>query len=457
MTRSPGAPRVKEFQGGLTAVAPLSWRLLLRDAAGLVGLTDDPHEIVVLADRAPVAELTRTGGGDDLPGDGRLVLAARAQDDYGIAGLDLLLRREDPAAPQDTAWIRLPVLAALAAPVRADLDGDAARLTATPGGAPAPGSVACALDLDVSQLEFIPGQTLALQLEAVDNRRPGPPGRGRSRILRFTLPSAAELLADHQQGEQQRLEDLAELQRQGGDLRDELARLERELKKDPSPDFARRQEIDEALARQKALQSGLEELTGSLREDLDRLAASNLASVELVERLDQVAALMDEIRDDNLERLRDQLQDAMSRLGEREVQESVADVARRQQEFLDRLERAASLLEQMKREQEMAAMTARLEQMMREQSQLMEGERDPEAAQRQQALSEAVRELEQKLRDALAELGAKPPADASLRPRRRAPAGRRRPTKPCARRSRPRWRRWSGAISRRPCVTLRTP
>lgn len=402
-----------EFHGGLTVVEPFSWRLWLRDAAGLVGFTDAPHEIVVLADRAPDAELTRTGGGDDLPGDGRLVLAARAQDDYGIAGLDLLLRREDPAAPQDTAWIRLPVLAALAAPVRADLDGDAARLTATPSGAPAPGSVACGLDLDVSQLVFVPGQTLALQLEAADNRRPGPPGRGRSRILRFTLPSAAELLADHQQGEQQRLEDLAELQRRGGDLRDELARLERELKKDPSPDFARRQEIDEALARQKALQSGLEDLTDRMREDLDRLAASNLASVELVERLDQVAALMDEIRDENLERLRDQLRDAMSQLGEREIQESVADVARRQQEFLDRLERAATLLEQMKREQEMAAMTARLEQMMREQSQLMQGERDVEAAARQEALSEAVRELEEQLREALAELAAKPPGDAS--------------------------------------------
>jgi hypothetical protein len=403
----------EEFHGGWTAAGPLSWRLWLRDAAGLVGLADAPHEIVVLADRAPVAELTRTGGGDDLPGDGRLVLAARAQDDYGIVGLDLLLRREDPAAPLDTAWIRLPVLAALGAPVHADLDGDAARLTARPIGAPAPGSAACALDLDVSQLDFVPGQTLALQLEAVDNRRPGTPGRGRSRILRFTLPSAAELLADHQRGEQQRLEELAQLQRQGGDLRAELARLERELKKDPSPDFARRQEIDEALARQKALQSGLEDLTDRMREDLDRLAASNLASVELVERLDQVAALMDEIRDENLQRLRDQLRDAMSQLGEREIQESVADVARRQQEFLDRLERAASLLEQMKREQEMAAMTARLEQMMREQSQLMEGERDAEAAARQEALSEAVRELEEQLRKALAELARKPPGGAS--------------------------------------------
>ncbi|MBK9302349.1 MAG: DUF4175 family protein [bacterium] len=414
----------REFAGGVTATAPFVWRLLLRDAAGLRGLSDAPHEVAVLADRAPVAELERPGGGDDLPGDGRLALAARAGDDYGLAHLDLLLRREDPAAPQDTAWVRLPVLAALDGPVSAALAEGAAGLTATAAEVPAPDRLACFLDLDVSQLEFVPGQALAVQLEARDNRRPGAPGRGRSRVLRFTLPSAAELLAEHQQGERQRLEDLAELRRQGGDLREELARLERELKKDPLPDFARRQEIDEALARQKALQAGLEELTGRMREDLDRLAASNLASVELVERLDQVAALMDEIRDDNLERLREQLQDAMSRLGEREVQDAVADVARRQQEFLDRLERAASLLEQMKREQEMAALTAELEQMMREQSQLMEGERDAEAAARQQALSEAVRELEQKLRDALAELGEeKAAADGSSAPPEPSPSG----------------------------------
>ena len=399
-----------EFHGGLTVTGPLSWRLRLRDAAGLGGLSDAPYEIAALADRAPVAELTRPDGGTDLPGDGRLELAARAEDDYGIAGLDLLLRREDPEALQDTAWIRLPVPAALAAPVRAELEGGVAGLAADPAADPAPGRLGASLHLDVSQLEFVPGQTLALQLEAADNRRPGAPGRGRSRVLRFTLPSAAELLADHQQGEQQRLEDLADLRRRGGDLRDELARLERELKKDPLPDFARRQEIDEALARQQDLQSGLEDLTDRLHRDLDRLAASNLASVELVERLDQVAALMDEIRDENLDRLRDQLQDAMARLEERDVQEAVADVARRQQEFLDRLERAASLLEQMKREQEMAALTAQLEQLMREQSQLMEGERDAEAAARQEALSEAVRELEQQLREALAELAATPPA-----------------------------------------------
>ncbi len=400
-----------EFHGGLTVAGPLSWRLRLRDVSGLVGLSDAPHEIAVRPDRVPVAELARAGGGADLPGDGRMSLVARAEDDYGLAGLDLLLRREDPAAPLDTAWARLPVLAARDAPVRVEVQGGAAALTATPAGVATPERLACALDLDVSQLEFVPGQTLALLLEAADNRRPGPPGRGRSRVLRFTLPSAAELLADHQQGEQQRLEDLAELQRQGGDLRDELARLERELKKDPLPDFARRQEIDEALARQKALQSGLEDLTDRLRQDLDRLAASNLASVELVERLDQVAELMDEIRDENLDRLRDQLQDAMSQLEEREVQESVADVARRQQEFLDRLERAAALLEQMKREQEMTALTAQLEQMMREQSQLMDAERDAEAAARQEALSEAVRELERQLEEALAELDAKAPRD----------------------------------------------
>ncbi len=394
--------------GEFTVRAPLAWRLRLVDDRGLVGGQQVRYEIAVREDEPPRVALERERHDGLLPGDGRLDLGLLATDDFGVAGLDLLVRLEAAGqAPVDTAWSRvsLPVSGFPAAQRAETPAGAIAFELASPDDAVTATRLRLDLGLDVAGLELLPGEALALAVEARDNRRPGPPARGRSRVLRFFLPSAAELLANQMETDSERLGDLEDLRDRSDALAEELKRIDRELKKNPDPDFARRQELDDALSRQQDMQEELESLTEELRLDLEETASRNMASVEMVERMERVAELMDEISNETLDRLREELRAAMEELSERDIREAMSEVARRQQEFLDKLDRTINLLEELKREQEMAGLASVVEEMMKRQEELLDPEAaDPEAAARQEELAEELAALREKMEEMLADL-----------------------------------------------------
>ncbi len=393
----------------MIVTAPMAWRLRLADGRGLTSAPQVLYDVSVRDDEAPRVTLRRDRHDGLMPGDGRLDLTTSAEDDFGVAGLDLLLRREiADQATVDTTWIRVPLVPAL--PRSGDRMETTLGSVALELNGPAVTAVTTRLDLDLtldaSALELLPGDVLALAVEARDNRRPGPAARGRSRVLRLFLPSASDLLASQVETEAERLSDLDDLRRRSSTVAEELKRIERELKKNPDPDFARRQEIDETLSRQQAMQEELEKLTGDLRRDLDETAARNLTSSELVERMERVAELMDEMNNEALDRLRDQLKQAMAELSEQDIRDAMADVAKRQQEFLDKLERTIALLEELKREQELSGMAAVLEEMMRRQEELIDqkAQSGEDAAKKQDELAAELEELRERMEEALADL-----------------------------------------------------
>lgn len=388
-----------------TATDDQGWRLRLRDVDGLEDLDPVHRQVRVVPDDAPTVML-RSGVADGrLPGDARVPLTLLAEDDYGVARLSLLVRRETAwSGAADTTWSRVPLGRVDAASAETP-DGPLEVSVGSREGAP--GAPRRLLDLvaDASGLELLPGDALLLAAEAVDNRRPGPAARARSRVVRLVLPSAADLLTEQVADEDDRLDDLDALRRRGDAMREELARLERELKKDADLDFARKQELEEALARQEALREEVERITAEMHDDMARLMEHNAASEELLDRMEQVAELLSEIQSEELERLQQQLREAMDQLSEEEIREAMAEVAANQQEFLDRLDRAIAQLEEMKRAQEMAQMTSEVEELMREQQDLLDQEAvEPSEAERQEALADAAEAMREQIEDALARL-----------------------------------------------------
>lgn len=400
----------------------LAWSLLLTNTEGLAGRDAVQRQVRVRPDEAPHVTLRDPLGDGTLPGDGRLTLLGDAEDDYGLDRLQLLLRREEPGAAPDENWSRLELDAA--APRHGtELGPVGLSVAPLPGDTP-PLRRVLGLDLDVGALDLRPGESLLVALEARDTRRPDPRGTGRSPVLRYRLPSAAELLAGDELRGEERQAGLDSLRLRGESLAADLDRLRRELMKDPLTDHARRQEIEDTVARQEDLQQELETLTESLRRDLEDLAARNLTSTELVERMDRIAEMLDELKDPRLEALRRRMEEAVGELSDEEIRQAVEEAARNQEETLERLDRAIELLQEMRREQELAGLASRAEEMLREQQDLMDpaaGEDAEAAAERQEALAEAADALAEDLQQALdelmerAETGQESPSDEALR------------------------------------------
>lgn len=422
---------------------PLAYTVRLRDRRGLQNPAPVVYEVTVLPDAAPFAALARPGDDGWLPGQGLVELEAVAGDDYGVAAVELLWRCEEGGqAASDTAWARAPLWtpAGPAAPAPA---GTAGRLgvvvaPAAPGpddplpaaGGPSPPRLA--VGVDASALGLLPGDALLLCAEARDNRAPGPPARGRSRVLRLALPSAAEILSSQLAVGEERHDDLAALRRRGEELARDLERLDRELLKDPRPDWTRRQELQAALEQQQALRDALQREVGQLRRDLDELGQSNLHSRELLAKMEEVASLLEQVRSPELDRLLAQLRDQAAQLAPEQVREAMEEAFRNQRELLQRLDRAIAMLQEMAREQQMEGLTAVVEKLLREQQALRDapppgedgaeesGRSSPEGAEdagaraeRQQALAEEAARLAERLREALDRLAKEAGADTA--------------------------------------------
>jgi len=217
--------------------------------------------------------------------------------------------------------------------------------------------------------------------EAADNREPGPPGVGRSRPVRFQVPSPADVLARLDESQDERRGELTEMRRRSRELDADLDRLTRELMKNPVPDWGRRQEMEEALRRQQTLQQELARVADELRRELEDLAASQLTSQEQLARADEIAALLAEQADTELNELLQRLAENADEVDSRQLADALRDVTRSQKDLARRLDAALAMMERMAREQELESMTALLEQMLRRQQELADLSR--ELAQRQ--------------------------------------------------------------------------
>ncbi len=407
--------------GELKADEPVEFRIEVHDLMGMTGGGGLAYLVEPIPDRDPLAALA--AGRDDglLPMDARLALRATAEDDYGLSGVSLQLSREDPSAAAaenlKPNWIDIPLWrhgdpqsapgeAAETREIQTRLGP--ARIMAVPDS-----EIRTQADLmvmlDAGDLDLVPGDILLLRLLARDNRRPGPPGTGVSRVLRLAMPSAVDMVVSRAENDEDYLADMDDLRNRSVRMGEDLERIARELMKNPRPDFDRRQELETALARQQELQDELADMAQNLQSELDELAATNQTSIPLLEKMEEVADLLEAVQSDELDRMRERLRREAEELSPTEIGEAVAEAARNQKELLERLDRAISLLREMAREQDLEGMTGAVERMLREQQDLMDSQgREQSAAEdsrRQEALADEATRLEDRLREALDELG----------------------------------------------------
>ncbi|MHB8078931.1 MAG: coiled-coil domain-containing protein [Candidatus Krumholzibacteriia bacterium] len=427
----PLAVRGDTLRGAAEVQATLAYTVALRDRRGLGNSPRVSYAVEAIPDAPPVATLTRPADDGHLPGDGRVALVAGAGDDYGVTGIELLLRRErgggEAAPADDRDWSRvtvwpLPGVGGGAVGLATPWGAAAATPGAVAGPAPA-GPFELPLALEAAGLELLSGDVLALCVEVVDNRVPGPPGRTRSPVLRLALPSATEVLAEEVGGGRERVEALEGLRRKGEELTQELAKIDRDLRQDTRAGWEQRQQVQAALERQRALQDEFRNTAQALQQDLARLEQNNLNSVELLDKMQEVAALIEQVHSEELDRLLAQLRDQAAALPPEQVRQAMEQIARNQEEYKERLDRAIGLLKEMAREQEMEGLTAVVERLLREQQALLDaaaadstGGAQPQpqpspstpsppapspAGPRQAALADEARRLEQQLREAL--------------------------------------------------------
>ena len=382
-------------RGSLDIDREQNFVVLLTDNYGLHNQSPLPYEVAAAPDQRPGVDLERPDDDGILPLSGEVTLLAEAADDYGLARLSLLTRT-GAAVPRDAEqgeeWL-----------------GDVFWLDTKPGGEPniwqevhtAAGPLRVRavrlgdedsrlrarfrLEVRADELDLVAGDGLELVVEAVDNKRPLPAGRTRSGALRLMLPSAADVLVTQAESNEDRKSELEEMRARSRQLNVDLDRLNRELMKNPVPDWARQKEMEAAIDRQQKLQQELARVAEQLQQELQKLAQSQLTSEAQLEKADEMSELLGQNNSAQLGELLEKMQESGGQASPEDVARAMDEVARNQQDMARRLDAALSMLKRMAQEQELEGLTALLEQMIQKQQELADLSRQLAAQQEAEA------------------------------------------------------------------------
>ncbi len=376
-----------------TAVTPRRWRGSLAitragtwalQATASAGAATFRYRVTPLEDAAPVLSVVVPTGDVDLPEGQQVPLEVVGQDDLGLTELALQVRR-DAAEP----WRTLPLQRFAQRPREARVR------TAW----------------DAATLGLLPGQSATFRFvlwddDAVSGRKAA---TSPSFALRF--PSLAELydrLDERQGGVQASLERVADQSRDLQKTLEHMARQTPQARATPQSgsSYERREEMKSALERQQEIAQRVTDAVGQLQKGLEEAAERRAFDDELMRKLHELNALMQQIQSPEFKDALQRIQKALERMDARVPDQDVKRWRDASKEMLENLERSLALLKQLRAEEQLASLARRAEELAKRQDALNEQHdaAPPRAAEEREQRSESLAKQQQEAADRAREL-----------------------------------------------------
>jgi len=351
------------------ALADGQYRVLLEDSLGFS--TRDPltYTIEVFQDHPPTVDVLEPGEDTDMPRTQQVDIGFVSADDYGVTRATLYHRRTG--------------------------ENDFNRITVPLGEQRNKKELAVAYRWDLTGLTLFPGNSVEYYVEVADNNVVTGPGVARSKIYHIVMPTIAELYDNVREEESQRAEALKSAIEDSRQLSEQLEKISREYLKTEKMEWSQKKELDRAIERQKSVQEKLSDVKESLDKTLQQLSDNEMTSREIGEKMEEIRKLMDEINSSELQKYMEELRKAMEKMSPEDIRKALENLELNTEEMLERLERTASLLKQLQKEQKMEEMVRKAQDLMEKQADLNEetGDASDQNQAKMNELSERQEEL----------------------------------------------------------------
>lgn len=352
-----------------TALSDGQYRVLLEDSLGFA--TRDPlnYTIEVFQDHPPTVDVLEPGTDTAMPRTQQVDIGFVAADDFGVTRATLHHRKTG--------------------------DNDFTRITVPLGEQRNKKELAVAYRWDLSAITLFPGNSVEYFVEVADNNVVTGPGLARSKVFHITMPTIAELYDTAREDESQRAEALESAIEDSKQLSEQLEKISREYLKTEKMEWSQKKELDRAIENQKSVQEKLGDVKESLDKTLQELSDNEMTTQEIGEKLEEIRNLMDEINSTELQKYMEELRKAMENMNPEDIRQALENLELNTEDMLERLERTASLLKQLQKEQKMEEMVRKAQDLMEKQADLNEetGEASDQDAGKMGELSERQEEL----------------------------------------------------------------
>src|SRR5438309_3569161 len=349
------------IDGRFTPPASGTWRLraLSADGSALEGVAPELH-LLIVPDSAPVVTLQVPARDTTLPISLHQQLVADVRDDHGITRLSVV------------SW-RVSRTGRVGEAVRESLDVSGVGDRAIVQGR-----------LDAENRGLLPGDTLRLYVEALDNAPT--PHSGRSVEIALRLPSMEELRAQAREAARAVANAADSVSAAQRELSDRTRDLAQERSRDPDgrtagrPDgragsqqngtmsFQSTQRAEEIARDQAAMSQRVQELAQAVEEIARAAKAAGVDDSAFQNRLREVQELLQRALTPELEQRLRELQEALARLDPEATRQALQRLADAQQELRRELERSQELFKRAALEGELASLAKDAEDLQRRQT-----------------------------------------------------------------------------------------
>lgn len=382
------------IHGSFMARQSENYRIYITDVDGFTNRDPINRTITVLEDAAPDVAIVAPAR-DTVLDDAMLVeLKVEATDDYGIQELQLVYRIESEGAEA----VNVPLK-------RWEIEDVLSHR-----------SVFVAYTWDVDPIGMFPGETLAYYVQALDIDDVSGPNIGKSHTYTLRFPSLSELydaVVAEQETEQRGLEELVDEQADATGLVDTLLDKIRRSQELTLNDENLMQQV---LENQKEIEERAKQLIENMKETAEEMEQNQLFDAETIEKYQELQDLMEKALSEEHKELLQKLSEALAKQQMDEQERSMAEANLSQEQFLQQLERAKSLYEQILLEQELEAAAKQAKALAEQQKALMDtlessvGARSPrpytrDLAEKEDRVADEFNQLSEKLEELGTKMG----------------------------------------------------
>ena len=385
------APTTSQIiRGSFIAQQSENYRVHITDVDGFTNRNPVNRTIAVLEDAAPDVNIVAPARDTVLDNAMLVELKVEATDDYGIQELQLVYRVESEGAEE----VNVPLKRWEAGDVLSHR------------------SVSVAYTWDVDRIGMFPGETLAYYVQALDIDDVSGPNIGKSHTYTLRFPSLSELydaVAAEQETEQRGLEELVDEQADATGLVDTL--LDK-IRKSQELTLNDENLMQQVLENQKQIEETAKQLIENMKETAEEMEQNQLFDAETIEKYQELQDLMEKALSEEHKELLRKLSEALAEQQVDDQERSMAEANLSQEQFLQQLERAKSLYEQILLEQELEAAVKQAKALAEQQKQLMDtlessGQSAPasDLAEKEDRVADEFNQLSEKLEELGAKMG----------------------------------------------------
>jgi hypothetical protein len=345
------AVRNEGFSASFPLLADKEYAISITDVEGLTNSDPVRYQLKVVPDESPAVAILEPGRNVDIASNQSINLLLHANDDFGFTSLRLgyrLSASRYEQAQTEFSFLSIP----LGNGEGKDID--------------------IPFLWDLSGLHLAPEDVVEYYAEVFDNDAIRGPKSGKSRLYLLRLPSLEEVFSDIDKAHEQTIDDLQQSMDQAKKLKEDIASINRDLKKNKDPDWQTRKKMEEMAKQYQEVQKKLDNVQSRIEQMTQHMQQQNVLSKETLEKYLELQQLFQQLNATELQKTLLQLQRQMPNISKEQLQQAMQNMTFSEDRFRQSIERTMDLLKRIQIEQKLDEVKKRARELEKAQKELQE-------------------------------------------------------------------------------------